>query len=194
MDHSAQAKTRILWQYRNGASYRAWIDTLPAIAQTELEQPSQAIADILDIDNVSGKLLDIAGRIAGVDRPVVPQGSTIPGPKLPDSYFRPVIKAKIARNNSNVEIDSVIDSIDFITGTIGTTIDDRQNMAFVVILGQTPSQEVQDVIEAYNPVPRPQGVKLSAITIPVNDEYFGFQNDPNSTPYGVAPYAGRIEV
>lgn len=189
MDHSAQAEKRILWQYRNGANYRAWIDTIPAIVQSELETPLQTIADILDIDNQSGVLLDIVGRIAGVDRPTVPEGSTIPGPMLPDSYFRAVIKAKISRNNSDATIDGIKRSFAFIAGTDVLRVDDNQNMTFQVVFFNPIPADTKTVIRLYNPVPKPQGVGLISITESVEGEYFGYGSGLGIKPYGVAPYA-----
>lgn len=189
MDLSKQAAKRILWQYRHGTNYEAWIDTLPAIAQTELEKPLQTIADILDIDNQSGELLDIVGRIAGVDRPIVPSGSTISGPLLPDNYFRAIIKAKISRNNSDATVDGIKKSFAFIAGTDVLRVDDNQNMTFQIVFFDPIPADVKTIIKLYNPTPKPQGVRLVSITESVSGEYFGYGNALGIKPYGVAPYA-----
>lgn len=195
MDHSAKALTRIFTQYRNSPKFLAWMDILPAIAQVEIEAPLAAISDILDIENNSGVLLEIAARIAGIqERPTIPDGSAIPGPLMPDLYFRPFIRAKIARNNSDATIDGIVGSVEFIAGSGVLSVYDYQDMSFSLIFSETLTDEVRDILLEFPVIPKPQGVRIrNLIEPPEDDKFFGYEGNPSASPYGVAPYASYLE-
>lgn len=188
MDLSAQAKKRIIWQYRNGPKYQSWIDTIPSIAQTELENPAQIIEDILDIDNREGNQLDIIGRIVGLTRPPVikkaeeavtdfgPDADLAPqfggggnqfastkytiGKAISDELFRVLIKARVVQNNSDATINDVVEALRFISDVQDVQVNDNQDMTFSVSLNNQLSSTTRFALRSFDILPRPQGVRF----------------------------------
>lgn len=201
MDLSERASGRIYWQYRNADKLRAWIDTLPAIAQGEIEDPAEIVADILNIDARSGEQLDIIGRIVGITRPPIVQTAeasiTAFGPgddtapqfggsqvqfsageysitsMVSDELMRVLIKARIERNNGNATIDNIIRSLQFISEVDQITVNDNQDMTFSVSFGNELSSTVRFALNNYDILPRPQGVR-----------FLGFIESPSLTQFG----------
>lgn len=187
-DHVKQAQSRIHWQYLNAENLREWINTLPVIAQNEIEDPAQIVVDILDIDNRSGAQLDIIGRIVGIDRPAIPEAnldevvyltalgddptqlgdsdaqmisleSAVPV-DVQDDVYRQLIRAKIVVNTSDATIDGIIDALSFVTNTSDVQINDYQDMTFEVEFGESLDSTQRYVLKNFAVQPRPQGVKL----------------------------------
>ena len=159
-----KALSRLIWQYQNGAKMKEWLTTLPGIAEDELNQAARDIAALINVDEAEGEALNICGRIAQIERPVIPEptpedvfyltdtnddppqlggmdvqmvsvDSAIPI-DLQDDVYRRVIRAKIAVNTSDATIDSIASSISQAAG-IGTDnvrVIDYQNMSYDVVL------------------------------------------------------------
>lgn len=184
MNHVERARRRIAWQYRNAPKFRAWIEILPRIAQSEIEAPLSVIANILDIDNIGGALLDIVGRIVGIERITIFHGvppvqlgqdgavlgrlnvmlramAEAPPPTLEDAAFRILIKAKIAKNTRLAEIDDVCTALSYIVSRdIGIAIIDHQDMTFSVEFSEALTELQRFMLTNFDIVPRPQGVKF----------------------------------
>lgn len=216
MNHLEKTLSRMLWQYRNAEKFGAWVSILPNIVQDRIEGAGQKVIDLLDIDKQSGEQLDLLGRIAGIDRPFI-DASVVAGdwfgwlgngdrngwgapwlPRdiagqtsilMPDIYFRVLIKARIAKNNSDSTIDGIIEALEFITGKLVGNVDDRQDMSFSVVFSEDLSIYVRTILQNFDIVPRPQGVKFLSFSEPTAGQYFGYIGDPNVRPYNVAPYA-----
>ncbi|HBA34843.1 MAG TPA: DUF2612 domain-containing protein [Gammaproteobacteria bacterium] len=213
MNHVERALSRIIYQYRNSPKFKAWVSILPQIAQDSIESAAQRLINILDIDEASGEILNIIGRIVGQPRPFVdsailvwfgwegnaqreqwgapwlPRGVSGTQILMPDEYYRILIKAKVAKNTSLATIDDMAASISSITGISNFTIDDSQDMTFSVIFGEELGIPERIMLTEFDILPRPQGVKFTGFVEPVGGVYFGYLGDPNSRPYGVAPYA-----
>lgn len=183
MDHRAQAKKRILQQYRNGENYKRWIDTLPKIAQESIEGPAELLLNILDIDRQSGAQLDLLGRIVGVRRQAIvindaaavfdlgggqlgDDGAQLSAPSYSstspfgDEVFRLLIRARISRNNSNATIDGIIDAVSFVVNQGGIRVNDNQNMTFSLMFAKELTPIERFTIRAFDIIPRPQGVEF----------------------------------
>lgn len=216
MNHVGKALSRIIWQYRNADKLKAWVSIIPAIAQTEIELAAERVAKMLDIESATGHQLDVIGVIVGQPRPYVDasifesdwfgwrgnpvkQGwgtpwlpreiAGIESVLMPDNYYKVLIRARIAKNNSYADIDGIRDALEFITGSDVGDLDDRQDMTFSVVFSSTLSLQVRTILQNFDVVPRPQGVRFLSFSEPTQDEYFGYIGDPNVRPYGVAPYA-----
>lgn len=199
MDVSQQAQSRIHWQYRNGEKLRQWIDTLPGIAQSDIEDGALLVGDILNIDEREGDQLDIIGRIVGVgrtykqavDRDVEQfgeDGAQFGGEdiqmksasenltqEVEDSLYRVLIKARIARNNGDATIDNIAESLKFVLSPVGVQVVDNQDMTFQVDFESDLSGSERFILRNFDIVPRPQGV-----------EFLGFSEVPFVTQFGVS--------
>lgn len=215
MTLTERAASRIIYQYRNSPKFKQWISVLPQILESHFVAQLEAMANILSIDDQSDEMLDIVGRIVGVERPFV--DSSILGffgwegnplrlqwgapwlPRnisetvlMPDAYYRILIKAKVAKNTSDATIDDIIKAVQIISGANVSALVDNQDMTFNIIFGEPLSIPVRIMLTEFDIVPRPQGVKFAGFTEPTESGYFGYIGDPLVTPYGVAPYAGTF--
>lgn len=191
MTLTEKARGRIIWQYRNGSKFRAWISLLPDIATEYISEPVDQVVNLINIDTARGDQLDICGRIVGIgSRPKVrsdelevfayngtegahPYGvAPYKGPDdfpesfpLPNYLYRLVIKAKIVKNVGLATVDDVKRGVEFILGDGFTaTVVDLQDMTMRVILNQEPSFNVRAILELFDVVPRPQGVSIEYVT------------------------------
>lgn len=212
MSLTDKALDRIVWQYRNGAKFRAWIAHFPDLAEEKISAAADQVVNLINIDNAEGDQLDICGRIAGIDqRPTIlsddvaffgyagtpgavnygvgPYKSPTEDPEsipAPDWLFRIIIKAKIFRNNTETTIDDVKTAVDFILGEDSTVIDGQDMTVQTVWVESDISPTIRMLIEDFDLIPRPQGVKIARVekTVPA----FGYAGTFNARNYGVAPY------
>ncbi len=188
MDHSKQAQKRIYWQYRGAEKLKQWIDTLPKIAQEELEDPAAIIADILNIDERVGEQLDIIGRIVGLERPPInkqaeasaviqmatddlaPQmgGSGVQlsaaeqtiSEEASDELVRVLIKAKIERNNGDATIDNIVEAARFVAGFNDVQVNDNQDMTWSVSFGSNLDSTTRFAFTNFDILPKPDGTRF----------------------------------
>ena len=164
-DHSSQAEKRILWQYRNGANYRAWIDTLPGIAQQDIESTSLQLRNVLALENANTWQLDIIGRIVGQTRTTQQLQD--------DAIYRSVIRSQIAQNNSFATIDGIIEAVEFVTQDEVLELIDGLDMSFTIVFDDPIDPVIRDLILTIDLLPRPQGVKFSGFIEPQALPKFG---------------------
>lgn len=187
-----KAQGRIIWQYRNGAKFKAWVAILPVIGEADISQASDDVVNLINVDSATGEALNICGRIVGIpDRPSVasddlevfaydgtpgaqPYGvapyigpgvqvATIP---LPDYLYRLIIRAKIIKNTRPATVDDVKEGVEYILGGgITATVVDLQDMTMRVILSEQPSFNVRAILELFDVIPRPQGVLLEYASV-----------------------------
>lgn len=215
-DLREKALGRIIWQYRNGAKFKAWIATLPDIGKRLISDPAQQVVNLINIDTARGEQLDICGRIAGIpERPrirddslgvfayegtagaqpynVAPyvgpgvQPETIP---LPNYLYRLVIKAKIIKNTAPATVDDVKRGLEFILGDgITVTVVDLQNMQMRIIVNQELPFNIQALLELYDLIPRPQGVNVEYVTA---GNIFSQSGEVGGDPLGSVAVGGAI--
>lgn len=212
MSLTDQALDRIVWQYRNGERFRAWIAHLPDIAEAKISAAATQVVNLINLDTAVGDQLDICGRIAGIDqRPKILREDVVffaydgtPGAvnynvapytdaeddsisvPAPDFIFRMIVKAKIFRNNTETTIDDVKTAVDFILGEDATVIDGQDMTVQTVWVTGEINPTIRVLIDEYDLIPRPQGVKISKVqqTLPA----FGYAGTFNTTGYNDAPY------
>jgi hypothetical protein len=215
MDHASKALSRVYWQYRNAPKMRDWLQILPKIGQEAIEAPLGQIVNLLDIDNAGGEQLNIIGRIAGIDRPRIradalqvfayngtigaqpygtapyrEPGTELPTILLPDYLYRVLIKAKIMRNNGAATLDDVKRAVDFIFG-VDSTVIDGQNMAMSTVwLEGDIAANLLVLVEEFDILPRPQGVKIRKIA--KNEYPFAYKGTFSAQPYGVGSYVTPV--
>lgn len=215
MDHASKALSRVYWQYRNAPKMRDWLQILPKIGQEAIEGPLGQIVNLLDIDNAAGEQLNIIGRIAGIDRPRIRSdalqvfayngtigaqpygtapyrepGTELPTILLPDYLYRVLIKAKIMRNNGAATLDDVKRAVDFIFG-VDSTVIDGQNMAMSTVwLEGDIAANLLVLVEEFDILPRPQGVKIRKIA--KNEYPFAYKGTFSAQPYGVGSYVTPV--
>ena len=175
MNLAEKALSRVIWQYQQSINLLAWIQILPTIAQTEVEDPLELLINILDIDSQSGELLDLVGRIIG-------QSRYANGSSLTDSYYRILLKAKLRKNISDATIDSIRAAAEYIAGVPVTLVEDNQDMTFQIVFGGTLSGIVRTMLTDYDLIPRPQGVKFIGFTETSGGLVFGFSEPTITTP------------
>lgn len=188
IDLVSKATGRIIWQYQNGPKFRRWIRTFPRIATSQISEPCEKIANLINIDTAVGDQLDICARIAGIssrpriapaDLAVFGYGGTpgavgynlapYRGPDTatnipaPDYLFRLVVKAKVLSNNSTGTVDDIKRAAEAILGT-GVTVIDNQDMTMDVRYANTGvNPNVLYLVNLLDLIPRPQGVKITSI-------------------------------
>jgi len=202
IDHVEQAESRIYWQYRTAPKAIAWFKTLPEIAQEDLEKALESIANLLDLDAITGDQLDVVGRIVGLDRPPVEETAETSttqmatddlapqlgesGPQLQatkttiskkasDELLRVLIKSKIERNTSRATINNVVIAARFITGASVVEVNDNQDMTWSVLFGSNLDDVTRFALNTFDLLPRPQGTR-----------FLGFIENPTFTQLGAA--------
>ena len=193
MDHVERAKSRIIKEYRDKQRMVRWLTITPEIANQYLEGPLDQLYGSYDVDNVTGEMLDIIGRIVGAPRPIL-RGAAFDvfGYAGNDSYtnynvspyigdgeqtdaafnsdlYRKLVKAKIARNISDGTADSIIQLVEIITGVKVTALICNGDKSFDIGIASPLDNTTTYLIENFDLIPRPQGTRIGEIFIlPVN--------------------------
>lgn len=169
MNHSNKALSRVLRQYRSSPKYLQWIQILPLIAQQYIETPLEQIINALDINNQTGEMLSIIGRIVGARREQYP-------PDISENIYRMLIKARIAKNNSVAEIDDIDQIVRHVVDVPSMVVIDHLNMSFSIIFNTELSADARYLLTNFDAVPRPQGVKFAGFTEAPKVTQFGGTN------------------
>lgn len=187
---------RIYAQYRDKPKAVAWYNILPSIAN-DLFNASNQTRLSYDIDNATSHELDVIGIIVGSSRSFESQitfetndfgevgvqfggfdiqfqtlGQTI-SQEVSDEIFRILIKAKISKNNNDGTIDGMLDALKFIIPDNISRIIDHDDMSFSVSFGQELSTIQIFILDTFDILPRPQGVK-----------FLGYVDETNLTQFG----------
>lgn len=211
IDLTEKAAGRIIWQYQNGVKFKAWIKLAPKIGTEQIQRAANQVVNMINVDTARGAQLDICGRIAGIaNRPRVtsadlalfgyngtpgaqayglapyknPNTPTVTAP-IPDYLFRILVRAKIIKNTSMATVDDIKNAIDFILDDDSRVVD-KLDMSFQVWLTKTPSTNLRYLIDNFDIIPRPQGVRLRFIERIY--AHFGYAGTPTAVGYGQLPY------
>lgn len=185
-DHSAQAEKRIHWQYRNGAQLRQWIDTLPSIAQGDIESVALSIQNVLDLDNANTWQLDVIGRIVGQSRDSQEALDD-------DDVYRTVIRSRIAKNSSYATIDGIKTAIEYVTQDEVLEVVDGFDMTFSIVFDSPLDPLVKDLILTVDILPRPQGVRFTGFIEPELLPKFGVTGI-NESPANDVEGVGELQT
>lgn len=182
----SSAPDRIYSQYRNKPKAYAWYRIATSLA-SEIGSTANQIRQSYKIDFASGDQLDVIGRIVVAPRTFLDRVSMSPGlfaltdgdefgdegamfsaltisqdTLLSNELYRLVIRAKIAKNNSDASIDGILKSINFLLpGANVIRVNDGENMGFSIeFSGQISNLERYALLNA-GLVPKPQGVRFN---------------------------------
>ena len=193
MNHVEKAESRIINEYRDKSRMVRWLTITPEIANQHLEAPLDVIYGSYDVDTVSGEMLDVIGRIVGVDRPIlrgaefdvfgyagnesytnyniapyIGDGEAFDAP-LNNDLYRKLIKAKIARNISDGTADSIIQLLEIIIDTKVTALVDNGDKSFDIGVATQLDNTTLYLIQNFDLVPRTQGTRIGQVfVLPVN--------------------------
>ena len=187
---------RIYSQYRDKPKAVAWYNIAPTIAD-DIFNAADRTRLSYDIDNATSHELDVIGVIVGSSRSfesritfetndfgeVAAQfggfdiqfqttGQTI-SQEVSDEIFKILIKAKISKNNNDGTIDGMLDALEFIIPDNTSRIIDHDDMSFSVSFGQELSTIQIFILDTFDILPRPQGVK-----------FLGYVDETNLTQFG----------
>lgn len=177
---------RVYGQYRNKPSARSWFNITPTISN-ELHTAFEDIRRMYNIDMNSGEQLNIIGRLVGATRSYESEmvfnpnafgkttsqfggetqfGSTsIPvNTEVSDQIYRILIRAKISRNNNDATIDNIIDALTFIIPIPNIKVIDNEDMTFRVSFGAQLDAVQRLVLDNFDVIPKPQGVRFAGYT------------------------------
>ncbi len=196
-NHADQAESRIYNQYHDRGKFVDWMRIHGTLCN-EMEQAYCDIAESYDIDSAGTEELNVIGRIVGIGRQFeslvdfaafnfgdtgtgVQFGGAfqfratagITGSEVNNDIYRKLIRAKIAKNNSDATLDSIILAMGFIITSTTATIIDHEDMSFTIsFAGDLTATEIF-ILQTYDLVPRPQGVKLRGFIIQSSVASFG---------------------
>lgn len=190
------APDRIYAQYRNKPKAVQWYGIVPSLAN-QICTAFEAVRNSYDIDTAVGEQLDVIGRIVVINRsyessiewdsflwgqPVSQwggngvqwqsSGMTISN-TVSDAIFRTLIKAKIAKNNSDATLDGVVEALLYITDASPIQVIDNEDMTMSVSFGSELDPITRFVLDTFDIIPRPQGVR-----------FLGYTEEPAITQWG----------
>lgn len=182
--------TRIYAQYADKPKAVQWYNITPTLGD-EITDAYEAVRMSYDIDAAVGAQLDVIGRIVVIDRgfeslivfdPDCRFGAgnkasrfgglsarfnnrgAMVSQEVSDAIFRVLIRAKIAKNNSEATLDGVVDALSYITSANSIQVIDYENMTMSVSFGNTLNEIERFVFNTFDVVPRPQGVRFLGYT------------------------------
>lgn len=186
-------------QYADKPKAVKWYNIVPDIAD-ELFNVSEDVRISYNIDLSVGAQLDVIGRIVVIDRSFESQvtyevdtqfggsndqsqfggidsqfestGTTISN-EVSDAIYRVLLKAKIAKNNSDSTLDGIVHALSYITNSSPIQVIDNEDMTFSVSFGTTLTDIERFVFDKFDVIPRPQGVK-----------FLGYVDEDNITQFG----------
>lgn len=177
---------RIYAQYADKPKAVAWYGITPTMLE-QLDLAAEAVRTSYDIDAAVGAQLDVIGRIVVIDRGfesfvVFDPDTYFGGPgdacqfggidsqfesvgdvlsqEVSDTIFRVLIRAKIAKNNSDATLDGIASALSFITESSPIRVVDNENMTMSVSFGSELTDIERFVFNTFDVVPRPQGVRF----------------------------------
>lgn len=110
---------------------------------------------------------------------------------LTDDIYRIFIKAKIAKNATHARPEQVMDFVNFIFSTSGSTIQNEGNAAYTLLVGKQLTSFERSLLtyiqktDNYNSylLPQPIGVRVNYGDFDY-DNFFGFLGVPNAKGFG----------
>lgn len=146
---------RIYSQYRDKPKLVRWMKIVRQLGEP-INDVAEKIALSYDIDTANGELLNIIGRIVGVNRDfinkiemetfqfgddtvqcgdaekVFSSASVASDSQMSDGLFRLLIKAKILKNNRDATIEDIIEQMVLLVGVDFLRVNNPENMTFSI--------------------------------------------------------------
>lgn len=177
---------RIYAQYRDKPKAVAWYSIIPTLA-AEIKTAYDGVRFSYDIDSNSGEQLNVIGRIVNVSRGYESLISfdtisyfgannfesqfggsdaqfnstgAILTKEISDAIYRLLLKAKISKNNNESTLDGIASALYFITESSPITVVDNEDMTFSISFGSELNDIERFVLNTFDIIPRPQGVRF----------------------------------
>lgn len=168
---------RIYAQYRDKPKAVAWYNIVPTQA-AQIETVLNDIRYSYDVDANEGAQLDVIGNIVDISRQYRVKFEEITPPFIvdglvDDEVYRLLIKSKILKNNSDVTLDTILDSIQFISDATNARVLDHRDMSFSLLFENELTDKERYILNVFDIVPTPQGVRFR-----------GFVEEGNAAQYG----------
>lgn len=173
--HAADAKARLLQQFKDKARFQALLDAINVEVQ-RYEDEVMDLSDVLDIDAMGGVNLDNIGDIVGQPR----EGRS-------DADYRVAIREKIRRNVSSGTPDQVIQTFDFITGSTATDYDEDYPAGYVIYGNGSQPASLLDSMKAASPA----AIYVGLLDLLVWEDDDGALWEDSDTIYVVYASSGR---
>ena len=187
---------RIYAQYGDKPKAVDWYNILPTIAGGLFNAADRTRLSY-NIDTTTSYELDVIGAIVGASRSFESQiefetndwgetnvqfggfdiqwqtsGANITQ-EVSDEIFKILIKAKISKNNNDGTINGMLDALSFIIPDNISRIIDNDDMSFNVSFSQELSSIEIMILNNFDILPRPQGVKFAGYIADANLTQFG---------------------
>ena len=172
-------------QYRGDRKpkIQQWLDITESLAE-QISETACDVRDSYDIDNATSYELDTLGVIVGIDRGFersVQVMSTTFGQEdaifgnpdttfgshriqsrtfLSNEIFTMLIRAKIAKNTNDATYDGILSALKFIIPQLDSDLTDYEDMSFSVTFYGLLNSIQRFVLNNYDLIPRPQGVRF----------------------------------
>lgn len=160
---------------------------IPLDFRQQIVAAANFVRDSYDIDSNSGEALNVIGRIVDRDRSFIENrkftvyecndvgdfecgdesaqcSATSAGvdSDLSDKYYRYLLRAKIAKNNSDASIDDILTIVNTAVPSINALrLIDGENMTFSIEFYGVIDAIARDLLISGELIPSPQGVKFS---------------------------------
>lgn len=182
---------RIYSQYRDKPKFVEWMEIARKLGRP-LDRVFEKISLSYDIDSASGELLNIIGRIVGIDRNFINKieldqvqfgeedsefgasdcffssDSVANDSLMSDGLFRLIIKAKILKNNRDATIEDIIEQMVLLVGVDFLKINNPENMTFSIEFAGNITPLQRYALFNENIIQIPQGVLFNGFT-EIND-------------------------
>lgn len=165
------------------------LSSIPLDFRQQIVTAANFVRDSYDIDSNSGEALNVIGRVVDIDRSFIENrkftvyecndvgdfecgdesaqcSATSAGvdSDLSDEYYKYLLRAKIAKNNSDSSIDDILTIVNTAVPSINALrIIDGENMAFSIEFYGGIDAIARDLLISGDLVPSPQGVKFSGL-------------------------------
>ena len=180
---------RLYAQYRDKEKANK-ISDIPVSFREQILSAAEFVKSSWVIDENTGEALDVIGRIVVADRNLLTtsyftvyqcnsdgdfecgddsiqfsETSVANDADLSGDYYRYLIKAKIAKNNSDASIDSILTAVNFVLpNALAVSLSDNEDMTFSIAIEGNLSNIEIDLLNNGNIVPTPQGVTFIGFT------------------------------
>lgn len=188
-DRMMNLPNRIYSQYRSKPKFVDWMNIARKLGG-DIESAAQAVRSSYDIDSATGEQLDVLARIVVIDRgfianiplsqyrfaastdvqPRMGGGATMSAKTasadtlMSDGILRIAIRAKIAKNNGDATIPSILKQMMAIApGIEYLSVVDNQNMTFGIELSGDVDLLTRWALFNADLIQRPQGVQFLGI-------------------------------
>ena len=202
-------------QYRNKLKMMAWLDIAHRLGG-DVDAAAQAVRKSYDIDTAQGAVLDVIARIVVIDRGFIsdiPLGQVSFAPDemdqpqcgddtammaettaatdsvMSDAILRLAIKAKIAKNNGDATIPSILRQVNNLVPDLDyVALADLENMSFSIEYSGFVDSITRWALLNADLIQRPAGVEFLGFTeltdfAMMGDEDAMFNDEPNDTMF-----------